>query len=38
MSDDLTTVPTDSLTLCRLLEDAARAHVRASKSENTLRA
>lgn len=34
MSDDLTTVPADSLTLCRRLQDA----VRASKSENTLRA
>ncbi len=37
MSDHLAIAPVDSLTVRRPLEDAARAYVRASKSENTLR-
>lgn len=38
MSDDVAPVPPTSLTLRRPPENAARAYVRASKSENTLRA
>ncbi len=38
MPDAVTAIPSASLTLRRLLEDAARAYVRASTSENTLRA